>query len=281
MWRDLRYAGRTLAKSPGFATIAILTLALGIGLASTIFSAVNALLIRPLPLMRDQQQLVVIEHHLKKLKETEDVGFDYPGLLDARKHLTTIEGISAWQDTTMIITGTGKPDRYLGAAIQADAFQMFGVVPTIGRWFRIEENEPSAEPVVILGHDLWQQRYAANPGVVGKTVEVNGMMATIIGVMPKGWRFPEDADLWMPLRFDEKKEKRGEFFLNPIGRLKPGVTLAQANAELANFAESKRESIPIFTSGSTFRAVPMRESRLRVTPGRSLSCSWARCFSFI
>ena len=260
MWRDLRYAGRTLAKSPGFATIAILTLALGIGLASTIFSAVNALLIRPLPLMRDQQELVVIEHHLKKLKETEDVGFDYPGLLDARKHLTTIEGISAWQDTTMIITGTGKPDRYLGAAIQADAFQMFGVVPTIGRWFRIEENEPSAEPVVILGHDLWQQRYAANPGVVGKTVEVNGMMATIIGVMPKGWRFPEDADLWMPLRFDEKKEKRGEFFLNPIGRLKPGVTLAQANAELEHFSDIEAREHPDIYEGSSFRAVPLRES---------------------
>ena len=141
MWRDLRYAGRTLARSPGFATIAILTLALGIGLASTIFSAVNALLIKPLPLMQDQQQLVVIEHHLKKVNEHDDVGLDYPGFLDARKQLTTIEGISASQDTTMIITGAGKPDRYLGAAIQADAFQMFGVIPTVGRWFRVEEND--------------------------------------------------------------------------------------------------------------------------------------------
>ena len=263
MIRDLRYAARTLARSPGFATIAILTLALGIGLASTIFSAVNALLIKPLPLMRDQEQLVVIEHHLKKVKQNEDVAFDYPLFLDARQRLTTIEGISASQDTTMIITGSGKPDRYLGAAIQADAFQMLGVVPTIGRWFRLEENQPSAEPVVLLGHDLWQQHYAGNPGVVGKTVEVNGMMATIIGVMPKGWRYPEDADLWMPLRFDEKKEKRGEFFLNPVGRLKPGVTLAQANAELANFAEVEAREHPDIYSGSSFRAVPMRESFTR------------------
>ena len=259
MWRDLRYAGRTLARSPGFATIAILTLALGIGLASTIFSAVNALLIKPLPLMQDQQQLVVIEHHLKKVNEHDDVGFDYPGFLDARKQLNTIEGISASQDTTMILTGAGKPDRYLGAAIQADAFQMFGVIPTVGRWFRVEENEASAEPVVILGHDLWQQRYAANPGVVGKTVEVNGMMATIIGVMPKGWRYPESADLWMPLRFDEKKELRGSFFLNPVGRLKRGATLAQANAELAHFAEVQAREHPDIYKGSTFHAVPMRE----------------------
>ena len=183
--------------------------------------------------------------------------------LDARKHLTTIEGISGSQDTTMIITGAGKPDRYLGAAIQADAFQMFGVVPAVGRWFRVEENEASAEPVVILGHDLWQQRYAANPGVVGKTVEVNGMMATIIGVMPKGWRFPHEADLWMPLRFDEKKETRGQFFLNPIGRLKPGVTLEQANVELARFAEMEAREHPDVNKGSTVRAVPMREALAR------------------
>ena len=260
MWRDLRYASRTLVKSPGFATIAILTLALGIGLASTIFSAVNALFIKPLPLMHDQERLVVIEHHLKKVNEKDDVGFDYPMFLEARKHLTTIEGISGSQDTTMIISGTGKPDRYLGAAIQADAFQMLGVTPLLGRWFRLEENEASAEPVVLLGHDLWQKRYAGNPGVVGKTVEVNGMMATIIGVMPKGWRFPEDADLWMPLRFDEKKEARGQFFLNPIARLKPGVTLAQANAELAQFAEMEAREHPDVNKGSSFRAVPMREA---------------------
>ncbi len=259
MIRDLRYAARTLARSPGFAIITILTLALGIGLASTIFSAVNALLIKPLPFMRDQQRLVAIEHHLKKMDEKDGVGFDYSMFLDARKHLTTIEGISGSQDTTMIITGAGKPDRYLGAAIQADAFQMFGVTPFLGRWFRLEENEASAEPVVLLGYDLWQQRYAGNPGVVGKTVEVNGMMATIIGVMPKGWRYPEQADLWMPLRFDEKKETRGSFFLNPIGRLKPGVTLAQANAELSRFAELEAREHPDVNKGSTFRALPLRE----------------------
>ncbi len=95
--------------------------------------------------------------------------------------------------------------------------------------------------------------------------------------MPKGWRFPEDADLWMPLRFDEKKEKRGEFFLNPIGRLKPGVTLAQANAELAHFSDIEAREHPDIYKGSTFSAVPMRESVSRNARRRSLSCSWARC----
>ena len=102
--------------------------------------------------------------------------------------------------------------RYLARQSRPDAFQMLGVTPLLGRWFRLEENEASAEPVVLLGYDLWQQRYAGNPAVVGKTVEVNGLMATIIGVMPKGWRYPEQADLWMPLRFDEKKDTRGRIF---------------------------------------------------------------------
>ena len=112
---------------------------------------------------------------------------------------------------------------------------------------------------MLLVYDLWQQRYDVNPAVVGKTVEVNGLMATIIGVMPKGWRYPEQADLWMPLRFDEKKDTRGEFFLNPIGRLKPGVTLAQANAELSQFAELEARARPDVNKGSTFRVLPLRE----------------------
>ena len=121
----------------------------------------------------------------------------------------------------------------------------------------------SAEPVVLFGHDLWQKRHAGNPAVVGKTVEVNGLMATIIGVMPKGWRYPEEADLWMPLRFDEKKETRGQFSLNPISRFKPGVTLAQANAELSQFAEMEARERPDVNKGSTFRVVPMREAYTR------------------
>jgi putative ABC transport system permease protein len=269
MLRDLRYAARTLARTPAFTTIAILTLALGIGLASTIFSAVNALLIKPLPLMKNQHRLVAIEHRLSKVNE-KDVGFDYPLFLDARKRLTTIEGISALQDTTMIISGTGKPDRYLGAAIQADAFEMLGVQPILGRWFRLEENDERAEPVVLLGYEIWQQRYGSNPAVIGKTVEINGMMTTIVGVMPKGWRYPHGAELWMPLRLTEKKDKRGGFFLNPVGRLKPGVTLAEANSELAHFADvAAREHADVY-QGSSFRAVPLREYYARYAKALTL-----------
>src|SRR5262249_46749053 len=149
-------------KTPAFTVIAVLTLALGIGLASTVFSAVNALLIRPLPLMKDQQRLVAIDHHVRNVSSENDIGMDYPLLLDARRQLRTIEGMGAAEDTTMIISGAGKPDRYLGAAIQADMFEVLGVSPLLGRGFRLEENEESAPPVVLLGYDLWQQRYAGD-----------------------------------------------------------------------------------------------------------------------
>jgi len=270
MWQDFRYGLRTLVKTPAFTIIAVLTLALGIGLASTIFSAVNALLIRPLPLMKDQQRLVAIDHHVRNMAGENEIGVDYPLLLDARQQLTAIEQIGAVEDTTMIISGAGRPDRYLGAAIQADLFEMFGVEPLLGRSFRLEENEEKAPPVVLLGYDLWQQRYGGSAGIVGKIIEVNGMMATVVGVMPQGWHYPEAAELWMPLRHTEKKSPRGQFFLNPVGRLRPGFTLAQANAELTHFAEIEAREHPDVYKGSVFRAVPMREAFAREAKGLTL-----------
>ncbi len=270
MLRDLRYAVRTLLRAPAFAVTAILTLALGIGLATTIFSAVNALLIKPLPLMTEQHRLVSLEHHLRNVGEEHDLGFDYPSLVDARDELTTIESIGAFEDTTMIIAGTEKPDRYLGAAIQADMFDMFGVKPILGRSFRLEENGPEAPPVVLLSYDLWQQRYGANPGIVGKTIQVNGFLASVIGVMPKGWRFPEEADLWMPLRKTNKETARGSFDLAPVGRLKKGASFAQANAELAHFAALEEQRHPDVYKGSVFLATPLRESYTKDSRGLTL-----------
>ncbi len=259
MFSDLRHATRTLLKTPVFTAIAVLTLALGIGLASTVFSAVNALLLKPLPLMRDQAGLISLQHRLRNVGESQELGFDYPTLRDARRELTSIQGIGAVVDTTMIISEGGKPDRYLGAAVQADMFKMFGVPPILGRLFRLDENDEKAVPVVLLGYEIWQERYGGSKAVIGKTVQVNGMMATIVGVMPKGWRYPEKADLWMPLRMSEKDYPRGNFSLDPVGRLKPGATLAQANAELKHFAALEAHRHPDIYAGSIFHAMPLRE----------------------
>lgn len=262
MWRDLKFAARSLLKAPAFSGIAILTLALGIGVVATVFSAVNAVLLKPLPLMRDQDRLVAIEHYAKNVGD-QDIGFDYPGLLDARKQLTTVEGLGVADDTTMIISGGEKPERYLGAAVQADLFDSLGVKPLLGRSFRLEENEPTAAPVALLGYNLWQDRYGGSPAIVGQSIEVNGLAATVIGVMPKGWRYPEKADMWMPLRTSEKDHPRTDFEFSPIGRLKKGATLAQLNAELALFARSLERAHPDVYKGSVFHALPMREEVTR------------------
>ncbi|MEO6872771.1 MAG: ABC transporter permease [Chthoniobacterales bacterium] len=259
MWRDLKFAVRSLLKARAFAAIAILTLALGIGVVATVFSAVNAIIIKPLPLMQNQDRLVSIEHFVKNVGASHEMGFDYPSFLDARKQLTTIEGLGISQGMTMIVAGADKPERYIGAAVQADLFDSLGVKPLLGRSFRLDENQPGAPPVVLLGYDLWQHRYGANPAIVGQTIQVNGLLATVVGVMPRGWRYPEEAQLWMPLRMTEKENPRSNFDFVPVGRLKKGVTLAQANAELALFAKNLARAHPDIYSGSSFRAVPMRD----------------------
>ncbi|HEY2800920.1 MAG TPA: ABC transporter permease [Chthoniobacterales bacterium] len=263
MWRDLKFAVRSLLKAPSFAVIAIITLALGIGVVVTIFSAVNALLLKPLPLMQEQDRLVAMQVYLKSLGSDHDVGLDYPGFLDARKQLTTVEGLGISEDRTMVVSGGEKPERYLGAGVQADLFDSFGVKPILGRSFRLEENEGSAPPVVLLGYDLWQDRYGGKRNVIGQTIEINGVVATIIGVMPKGWRFPEAADLWMPLRMTEKDYPRGTFDFTPAGRLKKGATLAQLNAELALFGKNLERAHPSVYQGIRLHAIPLRESITR------------------
>jgi putative ABC transport system permease protein len=263
MWRDVKYAARSLLKAPGFAAIAILTLALGIGVVVTIFSAVNALLLKPLPLMQKQDRLVAIEVYLKSLGPDHDVGLDYPGFLDARKQLTAVEGLGISEDRTMVVGGGEKPERYLGAGVQADLFDSLGVKPILGRSFRLEENEASAPPVVLLGYELWQDRYGGKRNVIGQTIQINGLLATIVGVMPRGWRFPEAADLWMPLRMTEKDYPRGTFDFTPSARLKKGATLAQLNAELALFGKNLERAHPAVYEGINFHALPLREQITR------------------
>ena len=132
----------------------------------------------------------------------------------------------------MILSDGDKPERYLGAFVSADAFTILGVQPILGRNFRADEDQANTEPVVLLAYNVWKSHFASDPGVVGRVVTVNGKRATIIGVMPNGWRFPETSDLWMPLKTTEKEDPRGNFNFNCFARMKPGVTIDQARAEL-------------------------------------------------
>ncbi|PYI91187.1 MAG: hypothetical protein DME97_14655 [Verrucomicrobia bacterium] len=258
MLRDLRYACRMLVKTPGFTAIAILAIALGIGASTTMFSVINALLLRPLPLIQDQEGLVYISEYFANLPK-QNVGVAYPDFLDWKKQATTLEAIGAQTDLTVILGGGDKPDRYLGSQISADTFSFLGVPPILGRLFRPEEDQLQAAPVALIGYDVWQNHFGGDRSIVDRLVILNGRQTTIIGVMPRGWRYPDTSEIWMPLEFEEKDHPRGNFFLNVRARLKKGVTVEQARAELETINARIAREHPETNTGCHVRVQPLRE----------------------
>ncbi|MEY2525235.1 MAG: hypothetical protein QOE73_6 [Verrucomicrobiota bacterium] len=262
MISDLRYAVRVLVKSPGFTLIAVLAVALGIGASTTMFSAINALLLRPMPLIQDQDRLLYISQYFTKQPD-QDAGTSFPDYLEFKKQVTTLEGFAAIQEATFIVSDGEKPERYLGGQISAEAFSFLGVQPILGRQFRPEEDELNAAPVALVGYDVWQNHFGGDRGIVGRTVPINGKQATIIGVMPKGWRFPEICDIWMPLQMSEKDHPRGNHFLDCIGKLKKGATVAQARAEMEAISARISVQYPDTNSGNSVHVKPFREEMVK------------------
>ncbi len=257
---DIRFALRMLVKTPAFSIIAILAIALGIGLSTTMFSAVNALLVRPMPFIQNQDRLVYVSHYFTK--EPEHDAIAYPDYLEYKK-AKSFEGLAVYQELTVIVSDGETPARYLGGQISADAFSFLGVQPILGRQFRPEEDQLNAPPVALLGYDLWQKQFAGDPAIVGRVVPINGRQTTIVGVMPAGWRFPEFCDIWLPLQLDLKDNPRGQFFLDGVGVVKKGVSIAQARAELEGIAARLAADYPQTNSGSTARVRPFREEMTR------------------
>jgi putative ABC transport system permease protein len=251
-----------LVKTPGFTAIAILAVALGIGVSTVGFSAINALLLRPMPYIQDQERLVAVSEFFTK-DPGHDAGTAFPDYLEWKKNVTTLDGIAAIQEATFIITGGDKPERYLGGQISADAFSFMGVQPILGRLFRPEEDELNVPPVALIGYQIWQEHFGGDKGVVGKTIPINGKQVTVIGVMPKGWRFPETCDIWMPLQFSEKENPRGNFFLDCMGKVKKGVSIEQARAELEAISARIAAQHPDTNTGVSVHVNSFREEMVR------------------
>jgi putative ABC transport system permease protein len=251
-----------LVKTPGFTIISVLAVALGIGASTTMFSSINALLLRPMPLIQDQDRLVAVSQFFQK-KAEENAGTAFPDYLEWKKNATTLDGIAAIQEATFIISGGDKPERYLGGQISADAFTFLGVQPILGRQFRPEEDQLNAAPVALIGYQVWQEHFGGDRGVVGKIIPINGKQVTVIGVMPKGWRFPEICDIWMPLQFNEKDNPRGNFFLDCIGKVKKGVSIEQARAELEAITARIAVQHPETNNGVSVHVTPFREEMVR------------------
>jgi putative ABC transport system permease protein len=232
MLSDLRHSLRALAKSPTFVVVAVFTLVLGIGVNAAMFSIVNAIMLRGLPFPQ-QDRLVHLEQN-NPVDNLDSIEVSYQDFVDYRAGQTTLQGLAAYYDGTLTLSGAGQdPERVSGTYISAGGPEMIGVAPSLGRWFRADEDHAGAAPTIVLGHAYWQNHYKSDPTVIGRPLKINGEWGTIIGVGPVDYRFPELADAWVPLRYKKTDEKRDVRYMEVLGRLKDGVTIAQAQAEFA------------------------------------------------
>lgn len=272
MIHDLRFALRLLYKNPGTTLAAVLALGLGIGLATAIFNTYSAVLLRPLPHIRDEHRLVFINS--VQLSEPDDFDeLSMPDFLDLRERAKTIEGLTTAQEKTVIFAGSGEgaPERILGADVSVEGFAMFGVRPVRGRLFGPADAEPGAAPVALLGYALWQRRYGGKDDVIGRTETINGHATTIVGVLPAGFGFPERSELWSPMSRQYREEtNRGSHSWNAWARLRDGVTLDEARAEIAGLASALAREHPATNENQSFatrlvRDEAVADSRLFVT----------------
>ncbi|MDQ6828461.1 MAG: ABC transporter permease [Gemmatimonadota bacterium] len=242
MAQDLRYAIRQLLKSPALAIIAIITIALGIGANSAIFSVVNAVLLRPLPYAHSDRLMLLSERYPGGVDGNVSVG----NFTDWRARSRSFEAMSAEAGETVNLTGNGEPVRLSGARVTASFFRTGYMRPELGRYFLEEEDQPGAPHVVVLSHPLWTTRFATDPAIVGKSVELNGERYTVIGITPKEYSLtPDDEQLWTPAAFTaEQINEHDEHALSVFGLLKPGVTLEAAQRELSAIEKDLHDRYP-------------------------------------
>ncbi|HEX8190085.1 MAG TPA: ABC transporter permease [Pyrinomonadaceae bacterium] len=256
LWQDLRYGVRALRKQPGFSLVVVLTLAIGIGANSTIFSFANGVLLRPLP-YADPERLVLLDETAPK-RNVNSMGVSFPNFLDWRAQNRVFEDIAAYTEGTYTLVGGGEPEQIRGAGVSSGLFEILGVAPALGRAISPEEDRPGSETVVVLGHGLWQRRFGSEPGIVGRTISVNNRPHTVVGVMPPGFKFPEVADLWVPLALDTQRWTRNDHGLGAIARLKPGVSLGHAAAEMEAIALRVEEQNPVTNEGLSVGVTDLR-----------------------
>jgi putative ABC transport system permease protein len=230
MWNDVRFATRALRKSPGFAAMAILCIALGICVTTTIFSAVNAVLIRPLP-YPDADQLVAV-YSENPARGYRDVNISYKDYASWRDENRTMSALGIWTWVTKTLS-EGESERIAGASVSANLFPLLGVHPILGRNFLPEEEHVNHDDVVLISYGLWQRRFGGDSSVVGRMISMDGRSHLVAGVMPPNFNFPDRGDFWMPFAYDgSMRESHGDRgYAGAIGRLKPGVTFEQAKAD--------------------------------------------------
>jgi predicted permease len=242
LWQDLRYGARMLLKKSGFTLIAVLTLALGIGANTAIFSVVYAVLLKPLP-FHEPERLVMLWTKLEKLG-VEQTWVSEPEILDFREQAKLFEGFGVLNGSSLVLTGNGEPEQLIGGGISTNFFSLLGAQVSAGRDFAPEEEQPGAARVAILSHGFWQRRFGGEQSVIGSTIHLSGRPATVVGILPPDFALllpsetqePTNIDVWIPYAEDYAKRGRNHHVLTVIARLRPGVSLAQAQEEMKSIA---------------------------------------------
>ncbi|MBA2623923.1 MAG: ABC transporter permease [Chthoniobacterales bacterium] len=247
MIADLQYALRMLLKAPAFTAIAVITLALGIGANSAIFSVIDTVLLRPLP-FKDPDRLVMVWGGSSREGKI-DSNHSFPDYADLRDQTQSFSAMAAFARNRSVLNHGDESQGLVGVTISSEIFDVLGVAPFLGRAYTRDEDKPGAPPVVVLSYSLWQRAFAGAPEIVGREITLASKPYTVVGIMPAGWKFPVDSDtidFVLPLQPASTAEldRRGNHFLSVVGRLKPGISTQQANAELTTILARLRQQYP-------------------------------------
>ena len=256
---DIRYAVRSLRRSPGYAVVAILCLSLGIAANVTVFTPVNTLLLRPLP-FADQDRVVNVYTTLERERRFEG-SWSYADYLDVGTVGGTLSAVGLVNDTQLNVGGLDEPERVQGARMTASVFPLLGVRTVLGRGLRADEDETGK--VMLIGYGFWQRKFAGDPSVIGRALTVNGQPYTVVGVVQDKIKFPEFAEVWLPLEPGELKAHRDWRNYNFVARLAPNVTPAQAQARVASAMQSLQARFADTNKGWTAWLEPYRENVAR------------------
>jgi putative ABC transport system permease protein len=260
---DIRFAIRTLIRSPGFTAAALLTLALGIGATAAIFSVVQGVLIRPLPFDRPDQLVRLFTEYPDGQRYT----LSPPDLMSIREEVPSLAGVSAFSPTPLTVTGLGEPRRMQAALVAQEFFELLGVTPQAGRVFQPDDHVPGQNMVIVVSHAYWLNEMGGDPGVVGRTLTINGVEREILGVLPPGFDYPDARQAYIPVPYGPTFDattaqgRRGEY-LRGVGRLAPGATVERVEADLAVLGVRLAETFPETNTNTRLAATSLRQDVL-------------------
>jgi predicted permease len=261
IWQDIRYAARTLARRPGYAVVAVLSLAIGIGANAAMFSAVRAVLLRPLP-FSDPDALVSIATTTLDRPDAMAGSTAPPDFVDWRRDVDAFAEMAAFVEGASALTGDGPAEQVPSANVTGGFFAVLGVAPLHGRVILTEDDPATTPDVAVLGHGLWKRRFGGHPDVVGTTITVDGKPTLVAGVMPESFAYPLGSELWLPLRFTDREleTQRGAQYLDVLARLAPGTSIEEAEREMRTYARHLADLYPRNNKERTVKLHPMRDA---------------------